>query len=617
MPADPGPALRAAALRPREPLDTSLVLSRARHLRARRRAVTGVAVLTVLLLLAFPAPREGLRFTTPGSAGQAAADAACAVLEGPRVPNENAFAALGLSDDLPMRLVRQTTVIADRCVVDERTGRVLGVVLRLEDESGIPVARWLLTPRDGPETPVGLVSWLLEAGPPVGENRVMAREGALAIVADIDLYVLAADPSEPQLSAWGALVRNGAPQGFAVAMVPPRFFGGLPTADEATPRQQGLVRESRVLLSGIGTRLRLPSARELEVVLPPSVQTDPSLRYQPESVGIVDDEGQTPRTSVTTAEPREVAAGLVSSGPTRLSNGAVQEVWRGGMSPDPLVTAALDGWTLVLDGPNGGLAERIVAALDWSVDADGFLLLASTDPGVLIADGLVLTVPTGDDGELALNLAPGCASAGDELERLPGLGIWCADGFTVVAQSNDGNALEALHAQLRVREAAREEPLGDVTVYRDPAAGLEVTYPGGWARAPERLTPNLGGELGPAEVLTLGTGGLPVGGDDCAQIPERAVESLSQGEALVTVQERLDALEDFPARPSSFGAPTFGDQLETLGCFTNADDLEHVRYDFEERGRGFYAYVTIQRDATAQVREEALAILDSLVIAPP
>lgn len=615
MPADPGPALRAAALAPRAPLDTSAVLRRARHLRARRRTVLAVGALTVLLVLAFPVSPQGLRFSPPGAGSQAADEAACAVLEGPRVPNENAFVALGLSDSLPLRLVRQTTVIADRCLVDERSGRVLGVVLRLEDEAGTPVARWLLLPRNGPETSDGLVSWLLDAGPPVGEGHVMKREGALAIVADVERYALAADPSEPQLSAWGALVRSGAPQGFAVATVLPGLSRALPPADDTRPRHEGLVRGSRVLPSGIGTRLLLPSGRELEVVLPPTLQAEPSLRYRPESAGVVDEEGRTPRTSVTTADPDEVAAGLVSGGPMRLSNGAVQEVWRGGMSADPLVTAALDGWTLVLDGPDGGLAERIVAALDWSVDAEGFLLLASTDPGVLIGDGLALEVPTGDEGELLLSLGPGCENAGAELERFPGLGIWCTDGFTVVAQSDDGTVLDALHQQLRVRAASREEPLGEATVYRDPAAGLEVTYPSGWARASERLTPNLGGGLGPTEVLTLGTGGLPSGGDDCAQVPERAVEALGPGESLVTVQERLGPLGSFPPRPARFGTPDV-ELPETLECFANADEVEHVRYDFSDGGRAFYAYVTVRRDATERVRAEALAILDGLVIAP-
>lgn len=618
MPADPGPALRAAALIPRSPLDTTAVLRRARRLRARRRAGLAAAALAVVapLLVNLPASGERLRFVAPGVADRAAAEQACAGLRGPRVFNENGFVALGLSDELPRRLVEQTTVIADRCVVDEQTGAVIGAVLRLEDEGVGPVALWLLLPPGTQTADLDFASWLLADGPPVVDH-VLELDGAVAVVRGDDLAILAGDPSEPQVSAWDALVRGGVPDSFAAATLPSRFTRPPLPGSDMTVRGEGLPRESRVLPSGFGTRLRLPSGRELELVLPARVQAEPGLTYRPESVGIVDDDARTPRTSVTTASAGEVGEGLVSGGPTRLPNGAVLEVWRGGLGNDPLVTATLEGWTLVLDGPNGELAERIVAAVDWSVDADGFLLLASGDPQVLIADGVVLDFPTGD-ATLVLSLHPGCPSAGEDLERSPGLGVWCADGFTVVGQSRDGTVLEALHEQLRVLDVPQEDAADIATVYRDPAAGLEVAYPRDWARAPQRLTPNLGGVPGPGnlvEVLTLGTGPMPVGGGDrCAQVPERAVEALGPGDALVTLQER-ESDEDFPPRPAAFRSPNV-DPPTTLDCFANADDIEHVRYDFADGGRGFYAYVTVRRDATAQVRAEALAILDSLEVEP-
>lgn len=618
MPADPGPRLRAAALTPRSPLDTAAVLRRARRLRTHRRAGLATAALAVAVpLLVLPMSRAGLRFTSPDAAGEAAATAEqhCARLAPPRTPDENGFTALGLSDELPLRLVERTTVIADSCVVDDRSESVLGAILRLEDEAGETVAGWLLLPDGAAEDSSALVPFLLHAGP-VGDGQVVERDGALAIVSDADLAIVAGDPSEPQVSAWEALTRSGPQEDFTLAVFVPRATRSVPTLDDMAPRYEGLAQDSRTLPSGIGTRLVLPSGRELEVVLPAEVQAEPRLRYRPESVGIVRDEPRTPQTSVTTASAREVAGGALSDGPTRLPNGAVLETWRGGLGAEPLVTASLAGWTLVLDGPDGGLAERIVGALDWSVDAEGFLLLASTDPQVLIADGVTLAVPV-EDGDLALSLTHGCESADEALERSPGLGVWCVNDYAVVAQSSDSRVLTALHDQFRVVAAPRENASGGTTVYRDYAVGLRVTYPRGWARAPERLTPNLGGVGGPGdlvEVVSIGTGSLSVGGDDCANIPERAVEALGPGDALVTVQERV-APEGFPARPARFGAPD-GDLLATLECFANADEVEHVRYDFADGGRGFYGYVTFHRDATAQVRAEALAILDSLVVEP-
>jgi len=81
-----------------------------------------------------------------------------------------------------------------------------------------------------------------------------------------------------------------------------------------------------------------------------------------------------------------------------------------------------------------------------------------------------------------------------------------------------------------------------------------VSYPSGWHRASASLTPHLSD---PHEILTVGTGRLPVGGPRCAQVPVSALEAVGATGALISVQERAAANADnsFPARPTRFPPP--------------------------------------------------------------
>src|SRR5258707_14302926 len=90
-----------------------------------------------------------------------------------------------------------------------------------------------------------------------------------------------------------------------------------------------------------------------------------------------------------------------------------------------------------------------------------------------------------------------------------------------------------------------------------------VTYPSSWHRASRSLTPHLSD---PHEILTVGTGRLPVGGPRCAQVPVSALEAVGPTGALVSIQERAPATADggFPQRPARFGFRA--ERLEISAC---------------------------------------------------
>src|SRR5579863_10258555 len=90
------------------------------------------------------------------------------------------------------------------------------------------------------------------------------------------------------------------------------------------------------------------------------------------------------------------------------------------------------------------------------------------------------------------------------------------------------------------------------TTFQNVRYHYHVTYPSNWHRASRSLTPHLSD---PHEILTVGTGRLPVGGPRCAQVPVSALEAVGPTGALVSIQERSPATADggFPPRPARFG----------------------------------------------------------------
>jgi hypothetical protein len=82
---------------------------------------------------------------------------------------------------------------------------------------------------------------------------------------------------------------------------------------------------------------------------------------------------------------------------------------------------------------------------------------------------------------------------------------------------------------------------------RLPSDDYHVSYPSNWHRASTSLTPNLSD---PHEILTVGTGSLPVGGPRCAQVPVNALEAVGATGALVSIQERAPAPPTAASRPA-------------------------------------------------------------------
>jgi hypothetical protein len=142
----------------------------------------------------------------------------------------------------------------------------------------------------------------------------------------------------------------------------------------------------------------------------------------------------------------------------------------------------------------------------------------------------------------------------------------------------------------------------------------QVSYPSNWQRASSSLTPYLSD---PHEILTVGTGPLPVGGPRCAQAPVNALEAVGATGALVSIQERAPAYADggFPPRPNRFRLrPT--PALEIPACLAPRRRPRLYWISFRDHRRHFYALIALGRTATNRTRDDALRVLDSLRFSP-
>jgi hypothetical protein len=146
--------------------------------------------------------------------------------------------------------------------------------------------------------------------------------------------------------------------------------------------------------------------------------------------------------------------------------------------------------------------------------------------------------------------------------------------------------------------------------FRSARYHYSVSYPSSWHRATRSLTPHLSD---PHEILTLGTGRLPVGGPRCAQVPVNALEAVGATGALITVQERAPANADggFPPRPKHFQLHRTP-SLAIPACLAPHGRPRLTWIAFRDHGRHFYVLVALGRSATTQTRRETARILDSL-----
>ena len=180
----------------------------------------------------------------------------------------------------------------------------------------------------------------------------------------------------------------------------------------------------------------------------------------------------------------------------------------------------------------------------------------------------------------------------------------------VLFTSACGGVSEALPSEPATTTEAPEWTTFDVA-----EAGLTVSHPADWLRAPERLMPMLSD---PRELVALSTFDAPDGGENCAHMPENAIEKMGAGDGLVVIEERLAKFEgsspsDYPPRPGHFGSDD-GYSTEASDCLDRPKEFFDRLIPFREAGRRFYAYVAFGPEAPPAVRMEAWTILDRLVI---
>jgi hypothetical protein len=159
----------------------------------------------------------------------------------------------------------------------------------------------------------------------------------------------------------------------------------------------------------------------------------------------------------------------------------------------------------------------------------------------------------------------------------------------------------------------------DWTTDEIPEAGLTVSYPSTWTRAADALMPGL---ADPRELVALSTFPVRAGGENCAHMPENAIEDMGPTDGLVVIEERVGDLEssaatlrDYPERPERFG-PGNGYRSEAVDCLDRRKAFFDRFIPFSESGRRFYAYVAFGADTPPAIRTQAWTILDNLDVEP-
>lgn len=149
-------------------------------------------------------------------------------------------------------------------------------------------------------------------------------------------------------------------------------------------------------------------------------------------------------------------------------------------------------------------------------------------------------------------------------------------------------------------------------------ASMVLSYPADWHLAEANLTPNLGD---PREVFSLGSFPLEPGGQNCAQVPTRALHDMEATDVLLTVQERInDAIPSgFDRRPDNFGPTPDSANNVFYDCLEAGDraDVSAIHWiAFTDAGRYFYALVAIGSSADPKDVSAIWDTLDRLVILP-
>ncbi|MGD9694583.1 MAG: hypothetical protein AB7V42_02865 [Thermoleophilia bacterium] len=182
-------------------------------------------------------------------------------------------------------------------------------------------------------------------------------------------------------------------------------------------------------------------------------------------------------------------------------------------------------------------------------------------------------------------------------------------------------ALGTALAQAPGAAAAPDAPSS--RIHGDAARGIAIPVPAGWRIAQRPLTPHLSD---PHELVSLGTGPMPVAARACAHMPGRAIDRAAPAGAFVSLLERSgtgagatggsagdDPLRGYPPRPARWRLVP-ARAAEGFACVTDRRVRVWWR-PFRQSGRAFYLLVAIGRDAPPARRAEALAVANGLRIA--
>jgi hypothetical protein len=334
------------------------------------------------------------------------------------------------------------------------------------------------------------------------------------------------------------------------------------------------------------------------------------------------------------------AAGLVLVVSALRSPSSIGPAGLGGSELSP--TPGDDGDGVHPVGPEAVVAQGVVSGKSWALIAyeSNVGLCVDLELGDGRGGGCGFDVPEKSDLGLSVSSQAGVSKSiihgvvskrvaalvvrldgGEELdlEIIEGPSAFGVKFFAAFLPPNAEGVVEARDDQGAVVQKERLRPLSggrdDQEVFTEEVLDehkLTLYYPEGWHRASETLTPQLDQ---PTELLSLGTYPLTPGGDDCVQIPERAIESLGPTDAFVTLQESSSGT-GFPGHPNSFSAEG-GEVSEAGECLDNADDIFFRIFRFTDEGRSFIAYVAIGDLASEQTRNEVWQVLNALIFCDP
>ena len=172
-----------------------------------------------------------------------------------------------------------------------------------------------------------------------------------------------------------------------------------------------------------------------------------------------------------------------------------------------------------------------------------------------------------------------------------------------------GLALSSCGSDVERPAAVTTAAPAGMTRFTDGRRGFEVTFPSGWMRADEVLTPSL---VDPAEILSVGTvRPVPNGESTCAQHPVATMGRVGSRDVFVTFQERANAVSgEMRAGPPRLDAVE-PDDSELPACLERAVPFRTYWMPFTIGNRGFYANAAVGDDVSPEGRAELQAVLDS------